>query len=46
MRVLAFHSHVESVCMTASFDKEGREVWANKTGLTPSLFIEVPVPSQ
>ena len=31
--------------MTASFHLEGR-VWVHKTSLTPSLFIEVPVPSQ
>ena len=32
-------------CMTPSFYLEGR-VWAHKTSLIPSLFIEVPVPSQ
>ena len=32
-------------CMTPSFHLEGR-VWAHKTSLTLSFFIEVPVPSQ
>ena len=30
--------------MAGSFHKEG--VWVHKTSLTPSLLIEVPLPSQ
>jgi hypothetical protein len=43
---LAFYSHIEITCMTASFHSK-REVLPDKLSLLPPLcFIEVPVPSQ
>jgi hypothetical protein len=43
---LAFYSHVDKICVTASFYYIREEVWAHKTSLPLPLFIEVPVPRQ
>ena len=39
---LAFYSQVDSTYMNASFHQE-REIWANKTNLTPPILVRVSV---